>query len=64
LSGADYHHETFLIKEHRAYLENIGTVGFAPSSLLFYVGFNKKMKIFRIMHCFLMIFLPTCQGYL
>nr|WP_315256511.1 phytoene desaturase family protein [uncultured Flavobacterium sp.] len=46
LSGADYHHtETLLDKEHRAYSENYwDSRVFAPSSLLFYVGFNKKIK--------------------
>ena len=46
LSGADYHHtETLLDQEHRAYSEKYwdGRV-FAPSSLLFYVGFNKKIE--------------------
>lgn len=46
LSGADYHHtETLLDKEHRAYSEKYWDSRiFAPSSLLFYVGFNKKIK--------------------
>jgi phytoene desaturase len=46
LSGADYHHtETLLDKEHRAYSEKYwDSRVFAPSSLLFYVGFNKKIK--------------------
>lgn len=46
LSGADYHHtETLLDKEHRAYSEKYwNSRVFAPSSLLFYVGFNKKIK--------------------
>ncbi|MCW2118970.1 phytoene desaturase family protein [Flavobacterium sp. 7A] len=46
LSGADYHHtETLLDKKHRVYSEKYWeTRVFAPSSLLFYVGFNKKMK--------------------
>jgi phytoene desaturase len=46
LSGADYHHtETLLDKEFRAYSEEYwDSRVFAPSSLLFYVGFNKKMK--------------------
>lgn len=46
LSGADYHHsETLLDKEHRQYSENYWSKKtFAPSSLLFYVGFNKKLK--------------------
>jgi phytoene desaturase len=42
--GADYHHtETLLDKEHRAYSEKYwDSRVFAPSSLLFYVGFDKK----------------------
>ena len=46
LSGADYHHtETLLDQEHRAYSEKYwDSRVFAPSSLLFYVGFNKKIK--------------------
>ena len=46
LSGADYHHsETLLDKSYRQYSEaywNRRT--FAPSSLLFYVGFDKRLK--------------------
>jgi phytoene desaturase len=46
LSGADYHHtETLLDLAHRAYSEAYwDSRVFAPSSLLFYVGFNKKIK--------------------
>ncbi|WP_370272987.1 phytoene desaturase family protein [Flavobacterium sp. GSP6] len=46
LSGADYHHtETLLDMEHRTYSEKYwDSRVFAPSSLLFYVGFNKKIK--------------------
>ncbi len=46
LSGADYHHsETLLDLEHRQYSEKYWEKKiFAPSSLLFYVGFNKKLK--------------------
>ncbi|WP_269223563.1 phytoene desaturase family protein [Flavobacterium sp. IMCC34518] len=46
LSGADYHHtETLLDQEHRMYSEDYwDSRVFAPSSLLFYVGFNKKIK--------------------
>ena len=46
LSGADYHHtETLLDPEYRAYSEKYWeSKTFAPSSLLFYVGFNKKIK--------------------
>jgi phytoene desaturase len=45
LSGADYHHtETLLAPEHRAYSEAYWESRvFAPSSLLFYVGFDKKI---------------------
>jgi phytoene desaturase len=46
LSGADYHHtEQLLDLEYRQYSEKYWTKKtFAPSSLLFYVGFNKKLK--------------------
>lgn len=46
LSGADYHHtETLLDPEHRQYSEKYWSKKvFAPSSLLFYVGFDKKIN--------------------
>ncbi len=46
LSGADYHHtETLLDPQFRQYSESYWSKKtFAPSSLLFYVGFNKKLK--------------------
>ena len=46
LSGADYHHsETLLDPEYRQYSEAYwDSKTFAPSSLLFYVGFNKKLQ--------------------
>jgi len=46
LSGADYHHtETLLNKEYRQYSEAYWeNKTFAPSSLLFYVGFDKEIK--------------------
>ena len=46
LSGADYHHtETLLEKPYRQYSEKYWSKKtFAPSSLLFYVGFDKKLK--------------------
>lgn len=46
LSGADYHHtETLLEKKYRQYSESYWNKKiFAPSSLLFYVGFDKKLK--------------------
>ncbi|MFI0491976.1 phytoene desaturase family protein [Flavobacterium sp.] len=46
LSGADYHHtETLLDKQFRGYSEKYwDTKVFAPSSLLFYVGFDKKIE--------------------
>lgn len=46
LSGADYHHtETLLEEKNRAYSEKYWEEKtFAPSSLLFYVGFDKKIK--------------------
>ncbi|MDU8886595.1 phytoene desaturase family protein [Yeosuana sp. MJ-SS3] len=45
LSGADYHHtETLLPKQLRQYSETYwDKKTFAPSALLFYVGFNKKI---------------------
>jgi phytoene desaturase len=45
LSGADYHHtEKLLEKKHRQYSDKYwDSRVFAPSSLLFYVGFNKKI---------------------
>ena len=46
LSGADYHHtETLLDQKNRAYSEKYWDKKiFAPSSLLFYVGFDKKIE--------------------
>lgn len=46
LSGADYHHsETLLDQPYRQYSESFWEKKtFAPSSLLFYVGFDKKLK--------------------
>lgn len=46
LSGADYHHtETLLDLEYRQYSEKYwDKKTFAPSSLLFYIGFDKKIK--------------------
>lgn len=46
LSGADYHHtETLLDQPYRQYSEKYWSKKvFAPSSLLFYVGFDKKLK--------------------
>jgi phytoene desaturase len=45
LSGADYHHtETLLSQEFRQYSEKYWDKKvFAPSSLLFYIGFDKKL---------------------
>ncbi len=45
LSGADYHHsETLLDESYRQYSESYwAKKTFAPSSLLFYVGFDKKI---------------------
>lgn len=45
LSGADYHHSEQLLDEsHRQYSESYWEKKvFAPSSLLFYVGFDKKL---------------------
>ena len=45
LSGADYHHsETLLDTKYRQYSESYWDKRtFAPSSLLFYVGFDKKL---------------------
>jgi phytoene desaturase len=46
LSGADYHHsETLLPTKYRQYSEKYWSKKiFAPSSLLFYVGFSKKLE--------------------
>lgn len=46
LSGADYHHsETLLPKQYRQYSENYWKKKtFAPSALLFYVGFEKSIE--------------------
>ncbi|WP_395047684.1 phytoene desaturase family protein [Flavobacterium sp.] len=46
LSGADYHHtETLLEPKYRQYSEKYwNKKTFAPSSLLFYVGFDKKLE--------------------
>ena len=46
LSGADYHHsETLLDQKYRQYSEAYWSKKtFAPSSLLFYVGFDKKLE--------------------
>jgi len=46
ISGADYHHsETLLNKEHRQYSEKYwAKKTYAPSSLLFYVGFDKRLQ--------------------
>ncbi|MBO9586213.1 MAG: oleate hydratase [Flavobacterium sp.] len=46
LSGADYHHsENLLEKGHRMYSEKYWESRvFAPSSLLFFVGFDKKIE--------------------
>ncbi|MDX1333074.1 MAG: phytoene desaturase family protein [Robiginitalea sp.] len=46
LSGADYHHtETLLPRDYRQYTEAYWeSRTFAPSSLLFYVGFDKKLQ--------------------
>ncbi len=45
ISGADYHHsETLLDKKFRQYSENYwNKKTYAPSSLLFYVGFDKEL---------------------
>ena len=46
LSGADYHHtETLLDLKYRSYSEKFWSKKvFAPSALLFFIGFNKKIK--------------------
>ncbi len=46
LTGADYHHsETLLDPQYRQYSEEYwDSRTFAPSSLLFYVGFDRKIK--------------------
>lgn len=45
ISGADYHHsETLLDQQYRQYSESYwAKKTYAPSSLLFYVGFNKRL---------------------
>lgn len=45
MSGADYHHsETLLDKKYRQYSESYwNKKTYAPSSLLFYVGFDRKL---------------------
>ncbi len=50
ISGADYHHsETLLDKKYRQYSEEYwDNKTYAPSSLLFYVGFTKKLQ--RVEH--------------
>jgi len=50
LSGADYHHtETLLDEKYRGYSEKYwDSKVFAPSSLLFYVGFDRKID--RVSH--------------
>ena len=46
ISGADYHHsETLLDQKYRVYSEAYwNKMVFAPSSLLFYIGLDKKVK--------------------
>ncbi|MCG8697953.1 MAG: phytoene desaturase family protein, partial [Bacteroidales bacterium] len=46
ITGADYHHSEYLIEEkYRNYNEKYWSKKtFAPSALLFYVGFDKKIK--------------------
>ncbi|RIV47429.1 phytoene desaturase family protein [Flagellimonas pelagia] len=46
ISGADYHHsETLLDQKYRQYSEEYWeNKTYAPSSLLFYIGFNKKLE--------------------
>lgn len=46
ISGADYHHsETLLDDKYKQYSENYwDSKVYAPSSLLFYIGFDKKLK--------------------
>lgn len=46
ISGADYHHsETLLDPKYRQYSEDYwDNRTYAPSSLLFYIGFDKKLK--------------------
>lgn len=46
ITGADYHHSEFLLEEkYRNYTEKYWeSKVFAPSALLFYVGFNRKIE--------------------
>jgi phytoene desaturase len=61
LSGADYQ-ETLLDKEFRAYSEKYwDSRVFAPSSLLFYVGFDKKIENISHHALFLMWILSACK---
>jgi phytoene desaturase len=64
LSGADYHHTETLLDKEFAYSEKYwDSRVFAPSSLLFYVGFD---KIENISHhaLFFDVFLSACKRYL
>jgi phytoene desaturase len=63
LSGADYHHGNFIDVKHRVYSYWDSRV-FAPSSLLFYVGFDKKIENISHHACFLMLILSTRKRYL
>jgi phytoene desaturase len=54
LSGADYHHTEPYWYQHRFIQKNIGTAAYLRLHYCFY-GFDKKLKISRIMLCFLMI---------
>ena len=45
LSGADYHHTETLLNGNKQYSEKYwDKKTFAPSALLFFVGFDKKLK--------------------
>ncbi len=45
LSGADYHHTETMLNGHKQYSEKYwDKKTFAPSALLFYVGFDKKLE--------------------
>jgi phytoene desaturase len=64
LSGADYHTETLLDKEFRAYSEKYWDSRVLLLHLLFYVGFDKKIENISHHALFLMWILSACKRYL
>jgi phytoene desaturase len=57
LSGADYHHTETLDEEFRAYSEKYWDSRVLLLPLYCSVGFDKKLKTYHIMLCFLMDFI-------